>query len=197
MQNPQSLLYPVPKLLNLLTAAPFPTGAVLGYNGRRPQNHQRIRKGKAVMQVIFLQDVPNQAHAGEIKRVADGYARNYLIPQRLAQVATPEILKRAHKIKTAGDQQRARETQVMEELAQILDNTTITLAARVTPTGRYYGAITDTRIAEALTETLGRDIDRRLVSTIDPIREPGEYSAALRLSADIQATINIIAEVEA
>lgn len=149
------------------------------------------------MQVIFLQDVPNQAHAGEIKRVADGYARNYLIPQRLAQVATPEILKRAHKIKTAGDQQRARETQVMEELAQLLDNTTITLAARVTPTGRYYGTITDTRIAEALTETLGRDIDRRLVSTIDPIREPGEYAAALRLSADIQATINIIAEVEA
>ena len=148
------------------------------------------------MQVIFLQDVENKAHAGEIKRVADGYARNYLIPQGLAQVATPEILKRAHKIKTAGDQQRARETEVMEELAQLLDNTTITLAARVTPTGRYYGAINDTRIAESLTETLGRDIDRRLVSTIDPIREPGEYEAVLRLSADIHATINIIAEAE-
>ena len=65
------------------------------------------------MQVIFLQDVQNQAHAGEIKRVADGYARNYLIPKGLAEVATVEILKRAHKIKTAGDQQRARETEVM------------------------------------------------------------------------------------
>ena len=88
------------------------------------------------MQVIFLQDVPQQAHAGEIKRVADGYARNYLIPKGLAQVATPEVLKRSHKIKVAGDQQRIRETDVMEELAQLLDNTIITIQARVTPTGR-------------------------------------------------------------
>ena len=148
------------------------------------------------MQVIFLQDVANQAHAGDIKRVADGYARNYLIPKGLAEVATPEILKRAHKIKVAGDQQRARETQIMEELAQILDNTTINVAARVTPTGRYYGAITDTRIAERLSETLEREIDRRLVSAIEPIREPGEYEAVLRLSSDITATINIVADIE-
>ena len=72
------------------------------------------------MQVIFLQDVANQAHAGDIKRVADGYARNYLIPKGLAEVVTTEILKRAHKIKVAGDQQRARETEIMEELAQLL-----------------------------------------------------------------------------
>ncbi len=148
------------------------------------------------MQVIFLQDVANQAHAGDIKRVADGYARNFLIPKGLAEVVTPEILKRVHKIKTAGDRQRARETEIMEELAQLLDNTTITVAARVTPTGRYYGAITDTRIAERLSETLERDIDRRLVSTIDPIREPGEYEAVLRLSPEITATINILAETE-
>ena len=147
------------------------------------------------MQVIFLQDVQNKAHAGEIKQVADGYARNYLIPKGLAEVATLEILKRVHKIKSAGDQQRARETEVMEELAQLLDNTTITLAARITPTGRYYGAINDAQIAAGLAATLGRDIDRRLV-TIEPIREPGEYEAVLRLSSDIQATINIVAEAE-
>lgn len=148
------------------------------------------------MQVIFLQDVANQAHAGDIKRVADGYARNYLIPKGLAEVVTAEILKRAHKIKVAGDQQRARETEIMEELAQLLDNTTITVAARVTPTGRYYGAINDTRIAECLSETLDREIDRRLVSTIEPIREPGEYEAVLRLNSEISATINIVAETE-
>lgn len=148
------------------------------------------------MQVIFLQDVANQAHAGEIKRVADGYARNYLIPKRLAQVATTEILKRGHKIKAAGDQQRIRETQVMEELAQLLDNTMITVTARVTPTGRYYGAINSTRIAAELKESLGRDFDRRIVDTVEPIREPGEYEVTLRLSSDIQATIYISAEAE-
>ena len=148
------------------------------------------------MQVIFLQDVPQQAHAGEIKRVADGYARNYLIPKGLAQVATPEILKRGHKIKAAGDQQRIKETDVLEDLAQLLDNTIITITARVTPTGRYYGAITSARVAEELSAAIGRDIERRLVDVVEPIREPGEYEFTLRLSADIQATIQIMAEAE-
>jgi large subunit ribosomal protein L9 len=148
------------------------------------------------MQVIFLQDVPNQAHAGEVKRVADGYARNYLLPKGLAEVATAEILKRVHKIKSAGDDQRLRETEAMEELAQLLDNTSISLAARVTPTGRYYGAISNAHIAEELTKRIGREIDRRIVEVIEPIREPGEYEIALRLSSDIQATIYIKAEVE-
>jgi len=164
----------------------------MGYNPCIP-NHASER---SIMQVIFLQDVPQQAHAGEIKRVADGYARNYLIPKGLAQVATPEILKRSHKIKAAGDQQRIRETDVMEELAQLLDNTTITIKARVTPTGRYYGAITSTRVAEELSAAIGRDIERRLVDVVEPIREPGEYEFTLRLSADIQATIQIVAEAE-
>ncbi len=148
------------------------------------------------MHVIFLQDVPNQAHAGEIKQVADGYARNYLLPKALAEPATAEIMKRVHKIKAAGDERRLRETEAMEELAQMLDNTSISLAARVTPTGRYYGAITSTRISQTLTETIGRDIDRRIVDVIEPIREPGEYEIALRLSADISATIIINAEAE-
>ena len=148
------------------------------------------------MQVIFLQDVPDQAHAGEVKQVADGYARNYLLPKGLARVATPEILKRIHKIKSEGDQQRLHETQAMEELAQLLDNTSINVSARVTPTGRYYGAINNTRIAEELTSALGREIDRRIVEVVEPIREPGEYEISLRLSSDIQATIYITAEAE-
>jgi large subunit ribosomal protein L9 len=148
------------------------------------------------MHVIFLQDVPNKAHAGEIKRVADGYARNYLLPKGLAEVATPEILKRVHKIKATGDEQRLRETEALEELAQLMDGTNISVSARVTPTGRYYGAITNTHIAEELTRTLGREIDRRIVEVIEPIREPGEYEVPLRLSTDIYATIHILAEAE-
>ena len=148
------------------------------------------------MHVIFLQDVPNQAHAGEIKQVADGYARNYLLPKALAEVATPEIMKRVHKIKASGDAQRLRETEAMEELAQMLDGAEIELTARVTPTGRYYGAISNTRVAEALTEAIDRSIDRRIVEVIEPIREPGEYDITLRLSADITATIRVLAGVE-
>ena len=148
------------------------------------------------MNVIFLQDVPEKAHAGEVKRVADGYARNYLLPKGLAEVVTPEIMKRVNKIKSIGDTQRLRETETMEVLAQLLDNTQISVMARVTPTGRYYGAISNVQIAETLTSTIGRDIDRRIVDTIEPIREPGEYEISLKLSADIQATIHITAEAE-
>ena len=82
------------------------------------------------------------------------------------------------------------------EPAQLLDNTSINVSARVTPTGRYYGAITSARIAEELTSTLGREIDRRIVEVIEPIREPGEHEISLRLSADISATIHVMAETE-
>ena len=146
------------------------------------------------MNVIFLQDVPEKAHAGEVKRVANGYARNYLLPKGLAEVVTPEIMKRVNKIKSIGNAQRLRETETMEVLAQLLDNTQISVMARVTPTGRYYGAISNVQIAETLTSTIGRDIDRRIVDTIEPIREPGDYEISLKLSADIQATIHLTAE---
>ena len=148
------------------------------------------------MEVVFTQDVPNQARAGELRKVADGYARNYLIPQGLAEMATPEVLKRLHKIKAAGDETRVRETQVLEELAQALDGTSITVSARVTPTGRYYGTVNSARIAAELSSVVGRDIDRRLVEAGEPIREPGEYDVVLRFSNEIEATIHITAEVE-
>ena len=148
------------------------------------------------MEVVFTQDVPNQARAGELRRVADGYARNYLIPQGLAEMATPEVLKRLHKIKAAGDETRVRETQVLDELAKALDDTSITVSARVTPTGRYYGTVSSARIAAELSSVVGREIDRRLVEAGEPIREPGEYEVVLRFSNEIEATIQITAEVE-
>ena len=69
------------------------------------------------MEVVFTQDVPNKAKAGEVRRVPDGYARNYLLPQGLAEIATPEVLKRLHKITAVGDEVRVRETAVMESLS--------------------------------------------------------------------------------
>ncbi len=148
------------------------------------------------MEVVFTQDVPNQAQAGEVRRVADGYARNYLIPQGLAEIATPEVLKRLHKIKAEGDETRVRETGAMQDMAAALDGVNISVAARITPTGRYYGAIASSQIAAQLSAVSGKDVDRRLLEAGDPIREPGEYEVVLRWPGDIQATIRIVAEVE-
>ncbi len=148
------------------------------------------------MEVVFLQDVVNQARAGELKRVADGYARNYLIPKGLAESATPEVLKRLHKITALGNETRDRETVTLQTLADSLKDITITVTGRVTPGGRYYGAISSTQIASQLSAEAGRDIERRLVETSDAIREPGEYEVILRLSTDITATVHIVAEAE-
>ena len=148
------------------------------------------------MMMLFIKDVPDQARAGEIKRVSRGYARNYLLPKGLAEIATDETLKRLDKIRNAGNTQRARETQVMEELAEALDNLTLTISGRITPTGRYYGAISGVRIADALGETLGRVFDRRITNSVEPIREPGEYEIAIPLSSEITATVNVVATIE-
>ena len=151
---------------------------------------------KSPMEVVFTQDVPNKARAGEVRRVPDGYARNYLLPQGLAVMSTPEVLKRLNKIKTTGDEVRLRETQALEEVKEGLDGASITVHGRVTPTGRYYGAITATQISAALSEITGREIERRWIEVAEPIREPGQYAITLRLSTEIAAIINVTAEAE-
>ena len=148
------------------------------------------------MEVVFTQDVPNKARAGEIRRVPDGYARNYLLPQGMAEIATDEVKKRIHKITAVGDEVRVRETAIMEELAKGMDDVTITLNARITPNGRYYGAITSTHIAMELADTVGREVERRWVEISEPIREPGEYDVTLRFSTEVSATIHVNAEIE-
>ena len=148
------------------------------------------------MEVVFTQDVPNKARAGEVRRVPDGYARNYLLPQGLAAIATEEVKKRIHKITAVGDEVRVRETAIMEELAKGMDDVTITLTARITPNGRYYGAITSTHIAMELAEKVGREVERRWVESAEPIREPGEYDVTLRFSTEVSATIHVNAEIE-
>ena len=148
------------------------------------------------MEVVFTQDVPNKAKAGEVRRVPDGYARNYLLPQGLAEIATEEVKKRIHKITAVGDEVRVRETAIMEELAKGLDDVTITLTARITPTGRYYGTITSTHIAMELADKVGREVERRWVEISEPIREPGEYDVTLRFSTEVSATIHVNAEIE-
>ena len=148
------------------------------------------------MRVIFLEDVPNQANAGDVKDVADGYARNYLVPKKLAMVATPEEMKRIERIRKAGDERRMRETQQWEVLAGQLEGTAVTVRARLTPAGVFYGAITPGQIAQELGSVIGREVDRKLVDSVEPIRAPGEYEVVLNLAANIQATIIVTAEAE-
>ena len=148
------------------------------------------------MKVIFLEDVADKANAGDVKVVSDGYARNYLIPKKLAIVATPEEMKRVERIKRVGDERRLRESKDLKTLASAIDGTVITMRSRVTPAGHFYGAINPAQIAEELANVTGAEIDRKLVETVEPIKDPGEYEVVLRLAPEIQATVLITAEAQ-
>ena len=148
------------------------------------------------MRVLFLQDVVNVANAGEVKEVANGYARNYLLPKQLATVATPEDAKRISKIKQVAEERRTTETAQWQTVADKVDGATLHLAGRIGPTGQYYGAISVSGIIEELASVTGQEVERRTVELNEPIKEPGNYPVTLRFHQNVSALINIVAGAE-
>jgi large subunit ribosomal protein L9 len=145
------------------------------------------------MKVLLLQDVYNLGQAGEVKVVADGYGRNYLLPMGLATLATPAALKRAERIKQIALEKRAREKADAEALAQLIGNLTLTLHARAGEKGKLYGSITANQIAQALAKKIGIEaFDKRKVILREPLREVGTYNVPIRLSADVTPSVTVV-----
>jgi len=143
------------------------------------------------MKVIFLQDVPNVAQAGEIKEVADGYGRNFLIPKKLALLAnTPALSTIKTQLKTEAGPQVQTEAK-LAELAQQLEGKEITLEARVGAKDHLYGSITTADIASKLQNTSGVVIDKRKIELADPIRQLGSYEVTIKLAKDIIPKIKV------
>jgi len=143
------------------------------------------------MKVVFLQDVPNVANAGEIKEVADGYGRNFLIPKKLALLASPSAVSTVeiqHKI--GGKKQEQLETELVE-LANQLDGKEVTLKARAGAKDRLYGSITTADIAAELQNSAGLVIDKKKIELAEPIRQLGSYEVAIRLAPDIIPKIKV------
>ena len=145
-------------------------------------------------QVVFLADVPPKYMAGEVRAVAGGFARNYLIPQGLAAPATSEQLKRIEKIKKVAEVKRFKETSDLKGVADKLEGLSITLKGRAGEGGHLYGSITNMAIAEALTEAVGQDIDRRTITLQEPIRNLGTFEVPVRLHMDLNPTVSVIVE---
>jgi len=143
------------------------------------------------MKVIFLQDVPNVAQAGEIKEVANGYGRNFLIPKKLALLASSSassVIKAQHQIKTSDQAQIETE---LVELANQLEGREVNLKARVGAKDRLYGSITSADIAGELESTAGLVIDKRKIELAESIRQLGSYEIAVRLAKDIIPKIRV------
>jgi len=143
------------------------------------------------MRVIFLEDVPKVARAGEIKEVADGYGRNFLIPRKLALLASPESIN-AVGVKLKGQARREAQTEAeMVEVANQLDGKEISLEALSGSKDRLYGSITTADIADELEKAFGVAVDKRKIEIAEPIHELGSYEVEIRLAKDIAPKITV------
>ncbi|HLI91804.1 MAG TPA: 50S ribosomal protein L9 [Ktedonobacteraceae bacterium] len=143
------------------------------------------------MKVILLQDVAGLGKAGDLKDVANGYARNYLLPRRLAAGATPGLI--ANREQRVAAEQRKLEKQAEEnrQRAERLSQVTLTFKAKVGSQGRLYGSITSADIAEALREAEGIVIDRRMIELPEPIRSLGTFSVPVKVATHLEPTISV------
>ena len=147
------------------------------------------------MKILLLKDVYHLGHAGDVKKVADGYGRNYLIPQGYAVLATAGALKQADSIRAKAEVVRNQLNTEMNAVSEKINNCWITFASKAGETGKLYGSITSQMVAEKVSEKAGVDIDKRQID-IQPIRTLGEHKAYVRLTIDIVPSINIMVHRE-
>jgi large subunit ribosomal protein L9 len=149
------------------------------------------------MEVILRQHVDNLGRRGEVVKVADGYARNYLLPRKLALVATAGNKKQIERERAKLDALEAEEQKVAEAIATRLAGVEVEIARKVGETEALYGSVTTTDVAAAL-HAKGFDIDRRKVQLQEPIKKLGEYEIPIRLHREVAARVkvHVIAEGE-
>ncbi len=146
------------------------------------------------MKVILLQNVEGLGQAGDLKEVANGYARNYLLPTKLAAGATPSLI--ANRAQRVAAEQRKLEKQVESnrQQAERLEKVTLTFKAKVGTQGRLYGSITSQDIAAALRDAENITVDRRSIELSDPIRSLGTFTIPVRVATKLEPkiTVNVV-----
>jgi large subunit ribosomal protein L9 len=147
------------------------------------------------MKVLLLKDVYNLGRAGEVKRVADGFARNFLIPQKLAVLATAGALTHVERIKAAAEKQRTLLNEEMSGLAEQIAALELIFKAKVGETGKLFGSITQQMITDMINEKLHSSVDRHQVES-QPLREIGEHMVRVRLTFDLIPQVKVIVESE-
>jgi len=143
------------------------------------------------MKVLLIKDVYKLGHAGDVKKVADGYGRNFLLPQGLAVLATPGALKQVEHIRTKAAANRAILNNEMGGVAELMKDMTLNFSSKAGETGKLYGSITAQMVTDALNKKLGTQIDRRQVE-VQPIRVLGEHKAHIRLTVDLIPEIKVV-----
>jgi len=147
------------------------------------------------MKVLLLEDIYKLGRAGDVKKVAPGYARNYLMPQGMAVLATPGAVKQSGRIKKQGEVIRAKVNQELGGVAEQLAGKRFTFAAKASETRRLYGSINTQMIAEIVSEEIGVTVLAKQIES-QPLRMIGKYDIAVRLTIDLIPEIEIIVHRE-
>lgn len=142
------------------------------------------------MQVILKENIDKLGTQGDVVKVADGYARNFLLPKNLAVPATPNNLKLVEQIKISALKKEATEKKQSEELSALLAQVTVTVARKVGENNVLYGSVTAMDIAEDL-HRQGYEIDKRKIHLEEPLKTLGEYSVPIKLHREVTATIKV------
>ena len=148
------------------------------------------------MKVLLTQDVAGLGKAGEIKKVAAGYGRNYLIPRGLAVLTRPDLVRQAEEQRLSAEKKAVREVADARALAQKMAQMTLTFKAKAGEQDKLYGSITSGDIVEELAKQLGREMDRRKVLLEQPLKQLGSHQVAIKLATDVTAELTVVVERE-
>ena len=143
------------------------------------------------MKVMLIKDVYKLGRAGDIKKVADGFGRNFLIPQRLAVLATAGALKQSDKIRSTAEVQRTEQNSELKDLASHINGVVLTFSAKAGETGKLYGSITTQDVATAIQEKTRYEVKKQQIE-MQPIRNLGEFKARVRLTMDLIPEVKVI-----
>ncbi|HEY8641724.1 MAG TPA: 50S ribosomal protein L9 [Candidatus Dormibacteraeota bacterium] len=141
---------------------------------------------------MLTKDVEDVGRAGDVKDVADGYGRNYLLPRKLAVPARAGVEDEARKIRDAANRREAKDRDDAQALAEEIGNKTVVVRLRVGAEDKAFGSVTNADIASALKAQHQVEVDRHKIDLKEPIKQLGEHQVALRLHRDVEAHINLI-----
>ncbi|MDD3678439.1 MAG: 50S ribosomal protein L9 [Dehalococcoidales bacterium] len=143
------------------------------------------------MNVVFLKNVPNVAKAGDIKNVPDGYARNYLIPNKLATPATANVKAQLEAQAKAQEKKHAQMEAEHRQTAEQIQKLNLVIKAKTGSKNRLFGSITSADIAKELENSAGLVVDKRKIELPEPIRELGVFDVIVKLYKDINAKLKV------
>ena len=144
------------------------------------------------MRVLLTKDVDNLGHAGDVKEVADGYGRNFLLRRKLAVAAHKGVEAEAKRLREAAVKRETKDRTEAQAVADEIDNKTVVVRLKVGAEDKAFGSITNQDIAAALKAQHRVDIDRHKIDLKEPIKALGEHQVSLKLHRDVSAHVNVI-----